>query len=312
MRRLLLALGSALAFAATLTAATPAASGPPPNVVLIYCDDLGYADIGPFGGRTPTPHLDRLAREGTRFTRFYVAQPVCSASRAALMTGCYPNRIGIAGALSPNATVGISAGETTLAQLVKPRGYATAMFGKWHLGHHPEFLPTRHGFDEYLGLPYSNDMWPRHPEAPVGTYPPLPLIDGERTVQTMPDQTQLTTWYTERAVKFIESHAQQPFLLYVAHSMPHVPIHVSEKFRGRSGQGLYGDVVMEIDWSVGEILSTLRRLKLEDNTIVVFISDNGPFLSYGEHAGSAAPLREVAGYFGRSGAFWVVAATTNA
>ncbi len=292
MRRLLLALGSALAFAATLTAATPAASGPPPNVVLIYCDDLGYADIGPFGGRTPTPHLDRLAREGTRFTRFYVAQPVCSASRAALMTGCYPNRIGIAGALSPNATVGISAGETTLAQLVKPRGYATAMFGKWHLGHHPEFLPTRHGFDEYLGLPYSNDMWPRHPEAPVGTYPPLPLIDGERTVQTMPDQTQLTTWYTERAVKFIEGHAQQPFLLYVAHSMPHVPIHVSEKFRGRSGQGLYGDVVMEVDWSVGEIMAALRRLHLDERTLVIFTSDNGPWLSYGNHAGSAGPLRE--------------------
>lgn len=292
MRRLLPALGGVLAFAATLHAAAPAPAGPPPNIVLIYCDDLGYADIGPFGGKAPTPNLDRLAREGTRFTRFYVAQPVCSASRAALLTGCYPNRIGIAGALSPNATVGISAGETTLGQLVKSRGYATAIFGKWHLGHHPEFLPTRHGFDEYLGLPYSNDMWPRHPEAPVGTYPPLPLIDGERTVQTMPDQTQLTTWYTERALKFIEAHAQQPFLLYVPHSMPHVPIHVSDKFRGRSGQGLYGDVVMEIDWSVGEIMAALRRLQLDERTLVIFTSDNGPWLSYGNHAGSAGPLRE--------------------
>lgn len=264
-----------------------------PNIVIIFCDDLGYADIGAFGARGyATPHLDRLAADGIRFTRFYVAQPVCSASRAALMTGCYPNRVGIAGALGPNAQIGINSREVTLGELVKSRGYATAIFGKWHLGHHREFLPIHHGFDEYLGLPYSNDMWPRHPEAKPGTYPPLPLIGGDQVRELMPDQTQLTTRYTEGAVEFIKRHKDQPFLLYLAHNMPHVPLFVSKKHRGKTAQGLYGDVIAEIDWSVGQILGALKRFGLEDRTLVVFTSDNGPWLSYGNHAGSAGSLRE--------------------
>ena len=264
-----------------------------PNVVIIFCDDMAYADLGVYGAKGwTTPNLDRLASQGVRFTRFYVAQPVCSASRAALLTGCYPNRVGIAGALGPKSKVALSHDELTLAGLVKQRGYATGMFGKWHLGDQTQFLPTHHGFDEYFGLPYSNDMWPKHPEAKPGSYPPLPLIEGDRVVQTMPDQTQLTTWYTERAVRFIERNKERPFFLYVAHSMPHVPLHVSEKFRGKSRQGLYGDVIMEIDWSVGEILRALKQNHLDKQTLVIFTSDNGPWLSYGNHAGSAGPLRE--------------------
>lgn len=264
-----------------------------PNVVIIFCDDMAYADLGVYGAKGwTTPNLDRLASQGVRFTRFYAAQPVCSASRAALLTGCYPNRVGIAGALGPRSKVALSHDEVTLAGLAKQRGYATAMFGKWHLGDQTQFLPTHHGFDEYFGLPYSNDMWPKHPEAKPGTYPPLPLIEGDQVVQTMPDQTQLTTWYTERAVRFIERNKERPFLLYVAHSMPHVPLHVSEKFRGKSRQGLYGDVIMEIDWSVGEILRALKQHRLDKQTLVLFTSDNGPWLSYGNHAGYAGPLRE--------------------
>jgi arylsulfatase len=263
-----------------------------PNVVLIFTDDQGYGDIGSFGAKGfSTPNLDRLASEGRRFTNFHVAQPVCSASRAALLTGCYPNRIGIHGALGPNAQHGIHDDETTLGEIFKSRGYATAIVGKWHLGHHPQFLPMRHGFDEYLGLPYSNDMWPHHPSAPKG-YPPLPLIDGDKVLEIDPDQTQLTTRYTERAVKFIEKNKSKPFFLYLPHSMPHVPLHVSSKFAGQSEQGAYGDVIMEIDWSVGQILDTLDRLKLAENTLVIYTTDNGPWLSYGNHAGTAGPLRE--------------------
>jgi arylsulfatase A len=261
----------------------------PPNFVLIYADDLGYGDLGCYGSKNPTPNLDRMAKEGMRFTDFYVSQAVCSASRAALLTGCYPNRIGILGALGPASKNGISDKEMTIAQVLKPRGYATAIFGKWHLGHHPQFLPTRHGFDEYFGLPYSNDMWPKHPSS---KFPDLPLIDGEKTIATNPDQTQLTTWYTEHAVKFIEKSKDKPFFLYVPHNMPHVPLHVSNKHKGKSGQGMYGDVIMEIDWSVGEILAAIRKHDLDDNTLVIFASDNGPWLNYGNHAGSSGPLRE--------------------
>lgn len=264
-----------------------------PNVVLIYADDLGYADIGAFGATNiATPNLNRLAREGRKFTSFYVAQPVCSASRAALLTGCYPNRVGIAGALGPKAKVGINKEEMTLAELVKQRRYVTAMYGKWHLGHHPEFLPTRHGFDEYYGLPYSNDMWPHHPEAKPGTYPDLPLIGGELTLELNPDQTQLTKDYTKRATKFIEQNKDRPFFLYLAHSMPHVPLYASEDFRGKSRAGLYGDVIEEIDWSVGEVMRVLEENSLAENTLVIFTSDNGPWLSYGNHSGSAGELRE--------------------
>jgi arylsulfatase A len=263
----------------------------PPNVVIIYCDDMGYADIAPFGGQTPTPNLSRFAREGMRFTDFYVAQAVCSASRAALLTGCYPNRIGIQGALGPRAKVGINPNETTIAEILKSRGYATAIYGKWHLGDAPQFLPTRHGFDEWFGIPYSNDMWPFHPTASTN-YPPLPLYENEKVVEVMPDQRQFTTQFTERAVKFIERNREKPFFLYVPHPMPHVPLYVSAKFNGASGRGLYADVIQEIDWSVGEILGALKRNGLDDNTLVVFTSDNGPWLLYGSHAGDARPLRE--------------------
>jgi arylsulfatase A-like enzyme len=283
-------------FATILTAvlspaAMVAADEPPPNFVIIYCDDLGYADVGCFGAKTyTTPNIDRLARQGMRLTDFHTAAAVCSASRAALLTGCYPQRVGIFGALGPGAKVGIHADEVLLPELLKQRGYATAIFGKWHLGDAPQFLPTRHGFDRYFGLPYSNDMWPNHPTNK--NFPPLPLIDGEKVVELMPDQTQLTTWYTQQAVKFIAESKDKPFLLYVPHSMPHVPLFVSDKFKNKSGVGLFGDVIQEIDWSMGEILAALAEHGLTERTLVLFSSDNGPWLSYGNHAGSAGPLRE--------------------
>ncbi len=266
-----------------------------PNVVIIFTDDQGYADVGVFGAKGfKTPNLDRMAAEGRKFTNFHVSQPVCSASRTALLTGCYSNRLGIHGALGPRDPRGLSDGEVTLAQLFKSKGYATGMAGKWHLGRAPQFLPTHHGFDEYFGLPYSNDMWPPHPESPGG-YPELPLLEGDRVVKpavTHEDQAQLTTWYTERAVKFIDANKDRPFFFYLAHNMPHVPLHVSDKFKGKSERGLYGDVIEEIDWSVGEVLAALKRNGLDEKTLVIFTSDNGPWLSYGDHAGSAEPLRE--------------------
>ena len=277
----------------------------PPNIVIIFIDDMGYADIGPFGAEGyQTPNLDRMAKEGRKFTDFHSATAVCSAARAALLTGCYPERVSILGALGPNAKHGLNRDELTLAEVCKEQGYQTACFGKWHLGHEPGFLPMRHGFDEYYGLPYSNDMWPIHPDyvdLPKTArkrkkgYPNLPLIEGERIVDaevTAEDQEQLTTDYTLRAVDFIARNKDKPFFLYVPHSMVHVPLYVSDKFRGKSGAGLFGDVVMEIDWSVGEIFSALKMHGLDENTLVIFTSDNGPWLSYGNHAGSARPLRE--------------------
>lgn len=279
----------------------------PPNIVVVFIDDMGYADIGPFGTDGypdyPTPHLDRMASEGRVFTDFQVAQAVCSASRAALMTGCYSNRVSILGALFPGHEHGINAAETTIAEICKQKDYATAVYGKWHLGHHPKFLPANHGFDEYFGLPYSNDMWPwtydnvrapkDHPKAK--RYPPLPLIENTTVVDadvTPEDQAQLTTQYTEHAVDFIRRNKERPFFLYVPHTMVHVPIFVSEKHKGKSGAGLYGDVMMELDWSVGQILDTLRALKLDKNTLVIFTADNGPWLNYGNHAGKTGGLRE--------------------
>jgi arylsulfatase A len=260
-----------------------------PNVVIVFADDLGYADIGCFGGKAPTPHIDRLAKEGRKFTSFYVAQAVCSASRTGLLTGCYPNRVGILGALGPNALHGIHENETTIAEVLKAKGYATSIYGKWHLGHLPQFLPERHGFDDYFGLPYSNDMWPKHPTA---KFPPLPLIEHEKTVEFNPDQKQLTQWYGDRAVSFIEKNRERPFFLYLPHAMPHVPLFTSKEFDNHTGLGLHADVIAEIDDSVGKILATLDRLDLAKNTIVIFTSDNGPWLSYGDHAGSAGPLRQ--------------------
>ncbi len=280
-----------LAFPRGSNAARPGGKAKPPNIVVIFVDDMGYGDLGCFGAKKiKTPNLDRMAKQGIRFTDFYVAQPVCSASRAAILTGRYPNRVGILGALGPASKNGLGKQDRTIAELLKTLGYATAIFGKWHLGHQPEHLPTRHGFDEYFGLPYSNDMWPKHPTNK--TFPDLPLIQGEKTIAHNPDQSKLTTWYTEKAVDFITRNKDRPFFLYLAHNMPHVPLFVSDRFKGKSEQGLYGDVVMELDWSVGQILETLQRLGLDENTLVIFTSDNGPWLSYGNHAGSAGPLRE--------------------
>ncbi len=277
----------------------------PPNIVLIFTDDQGYGDVGAYGAKGfETPNLDRMATAGVRLTDFYVTQPVCSASRAGLLTGCYPNRIGISGALGPGSKIGIHEREVTLGELCRSKGYATAIYGKWHLGHHPKFLPTRHGFDEFCGIPYSNDMWPLHPDyadLPADSakrkrgYPDLALFENEKVVNariTRDDQTEFTTRFTERAVDFIRRNRDRPFFLYLPHPMPHVPLFVSDKFKGKSAQGLYGDVMMEIDWSVGEILRTLEQTGLDDNTLVIFTTDNGPWLSYGNHAGTTGPLRE--------------------
>lgn len=268
------------------------AQSQPPNVIVIYLDDMGYGDLGITGATGySTPHIDRMAKEGALLTHYYAPQAVCSASRMALLTGCYPNRVGITGALMPDAQIGIHAAETTIAEMLKTRGYATATFGKWHIGHHQPFLPLQHGFDEYHGIPYSNDMWP-HNINRKNVHPPLPLFEGNTIIGTDPDQSQFTTVFTERTLSFITRHRQQPFFIYLAHPMPHVPLFVSDKFKGKSAQGLYGDVMMEIDWSVGSILQHLDSLGLSENTMVVFTSDNGPWLNYGNHAGNTGGLRE--------------------
>ena len=277
-----------------------------PNIVLIYADDLGYGDLSSFGALDyKTPNLDKLAAKGMRFTNFEVAQAVCSASRAGIMTGCYPNRIGIHGALNPHAKIGLHPNEETIAELVKKAGnYTCAIYGKWHLGHLKPFLPSNQGFDEYVGVPYSNDMWKwtydmklatKETHARKASYPELPLMAGDtvwKTIENLEDQAALTTIYTEKAVDFIRKNKNQPFFLCVPHSMPHVPIAVSDKFKGKSNQGLYGDVIMEIDWSVGEIVKELEKHNLTENTLVIFTSDNGPWLNFGNHAGSTGGLRE--------------------
>jgi arylsulfatase A len=203
-----------------------------------------------------------------------------------------PNRIGIHGALFPKAKIGLHHQEVTIAEMLKPQGYQTAIYGKWHLGDHPDFLPTNHGFDEYFGLPFSNDMWPLHPNNEQFQFKPLPLIEGDSTIQYLEDQSLLTTWYTMKAVDFINKNREKPFFLYVPHSMPHVPLYVSERYEGKSERGLYGDVIAEIDWSVGHILSALKQNGIDENTLVIFTSDNGPWLNYGTHSGEAHPLRE--------------------
>ena len=273
---------------------TEGGSESPPNIIVIFTDDQGYRDLACYGApKIKTPHIDRMAAEGVRFTNFYVGQPVCSASRAALLTGCYPSRVSIQGALFPNSSIGLHPDEVTIAEICKSKGYRTGMMGKWHLGDYPDFMPTRQGFDEYQGIPYSNDMWPAHPENDRFKFDPLPFyVNDSIAGYYQENQNDLTTRLTEGAVKFIEENKEQPFFLYLAHPLPHVPLYVSDKFRGKSEAGLYGDVMMEIDWSVGQIMETLRTSGIDKNTMVIFTSDNGPWLTYGAHSGSALPLRE--------------------
>lgn len=252
-----------------------------PNVVLIFTDDLGYGDLGCYGNEViRTPHLDQMAAEGARFTEFYSISPVCSPSRAGLLTGRYPIRMGIQSVFFPESWTGMAPEEITLAEALKEQGYATSCVGKWHLGHHYPYLPLQQGFDEYFGIPYSNDM-----EAVV-------YLDGNEVVEDEVDQRYTTRTYTEKALDFIDRKAGSPFFLYVAHSMPHVPLYASENFEGKSPRGLYGDVIEEIDWSVGQILKKLNEKGLDENTIVIFTSDNGPWLAFGPNGGSAGPLRE--------------------
>ena len=285
--------------------ATPTEKSQNPNIILIFMDDMGYGDLSCNGAiQYKTPNIDRMAAQGVRFTNFLSAQPICSASRAGIMTGCYPNRVGISGALKPDMNIGLNPDEETIPEILKKQDYRSAAIGKWHLGHLREFYPLQQGFDEFFGLPYSNDMWPRnydgtpldaksHPRK--GNYPPLSLIEGNekiRVLNTLDDLSQLTTLYTEKAVRFITENKKRPFFIYLAHSMPHVPLAVSSKFKGKSEQGIYGDVVMEIDWSVGEIMNALEKNGLAKNTLVIFTSDNGPWLNYGNHAGSTGGFRE--------------------
>ncbi len=258
---------------------------------------MGYADIGPFGAEGyQTPNLDRMTREGMVFTDFHARYAVCSPSRAALLTGCYPKRISVNGNFGPTSETGLHPDEWTIADVLKQAGYATACFGKWHLGHLPEFLPTNQGFDEFYGVPYSHDMWELHPEN--GTrynFPILPLYEGTTVTkkQLTPDDQKLHTQkLTHRTVQFIKENSGNPFFIYLPHPMPHVPLYTSEPFTGVTDRGEYGDVVAEIDWSVGEILDALDEIGIRDNTLVVFTSDNGPWLRYGDHAGSVGPLRE--------------------
>jgi arylsulfatase A len=307
LKKLLLSLVACLAFLTTAggVGSVAANAAETPNIVVIFCDDLGYGDLSCFGHPTiKTPNLDRMAAEGVKLTQFYSASPVCTPSRAALMTGRLPIRSGMCSdtrrVLFPNSGGGIPASEVTMAEALNEAGYATACVGKWHLGHLPQFLPTNNGFDSYFGIPYSNDM-DRVNDAPKGRasfwdpkieYWNVPLMRNLEIAERPADQTTITKRYTEAAISFIEKNKDDKFFLYLPHSLPHVPLFRSKEFEGRSLRGLYGDVIEEIDWSVGQVLETLRRLKLDENTIVWFTSDNGPWLTFNDHGGSAGLLRE--------------------
>lgn len=282
-----------------------------PNIVIFYVDDMGYADLSITGatGYT-TPHIDEIAHDGMFFTHYYASSPISTASRAGLLTGCYATRVGVPGVYMADPAKGLSQQEMIIPEMLRKVGYHSGLIGKWHLGCGLEFMPINQGFDEYFGLPYSNDMWPvdfegnrisEKSKLPQATrkrksqIPALTLYEGDRKVKelwTLDDQAQLTTLYTERSIRFIETHKNEPFFLLITHDMPHVPLAVSDKFKGKSHSGLYGDVMMELDWSVGRVLETLKKNGLERNTIVIFTSDNGPWLTYGNHSGSAGGLRE--------------------
>ncbi|MBI4889592.1 MAG: sulfatase-like hydrolase/transferase, partial [Acidobacteria bacterium] len=286
-------------FLSAASSALAAAKAPRrPNFVVIFLDDSGYADFHPFGNPAyATPNVQKLASQGCRFTNFYVPQAVCSASRSALLSGCYPGRTKMFGAHPPRAR-GLDPSFATIGQVMQSAGYKTAVYGKWHIGDQEATRPPARGFDESCGLMYSNDMWEFHPESPQ-SYAKTPLQfwdNGKITIERVtPDHQQhLTRWYTEHAVDFIQRRKQDPFFLYVPHSMPHVPLFAGQRFRGKSGQGLYADVMMEIDWSVGEIMGALRKSGVENDTVVMLTSDNGPWTSYGNHSGKT-PFRESKG-----------------
>jgi arylsulfatase A-like enzyme len=276
-----------------ILAATPrpaVAATAQPNVVILFIDDMGYGDIGPFGAtKQKTPNLDRMAREGMKFTSFYAA-PVCSVSRAQIMTGCYGVRVSVPGVYPPGSKNGLNPAEFTIAERLKERGYATMCIGKWHLGDAPEFLPTRQGFDHYLGIPYSNDMQRKSTQTGERV---VPLVRDEKVIELLTDETQsrIVERYTDEAVRFIRESKDKPFLLYLPHTAVHTPIHPGAAFRGKSANGRFGDWVEEVDWSVGRVLDTLRELKIAERTLVVFTSDNGPWLIKGADGGTAGPLR---------------------
>ena len=264
-----------------------------PNIVFILADDLGYADLSSYGSKfINTQFLDEMALSGAKLTSYYSSQAVCSASRAAILTGAYSNRIGINGAFGPNSKTGINENELLISEMLKENGYKTGIFGKWHLGDADEFKPTRHGFDEFFGILFSNDMWPFHPEIPNAFPDDLMLYRNEKPIETLSDQSDLTKRITDESIRFINENKDNPFFLYIPHPQPHVPLFASSDFNGSTGEGLYADVITEIDFSVGRILDALEKNGISENTIVVFTSDNGPWLSYGEHAGESGIYRE--------------------
>ena len=279
-----------------IAANKPKAPNKTPNIVVFFIDDLGYGDISVNGALGyKTPNLDKMAMEGTRFTNFLAAQPICTASRVGLLTGCYPNRVGMSGAIGPESKIGLNPNEETIAEIVKQKGYKTAIFGKWHLGSKKEFLPLQQGFDEFYGVPYSHDMWPLHPFQASAHYPDLYWIDGnenEKQLKDLDDVSTITPTITSKAIDFIKKNKKNPFFLYIPNPLPHVPLAASPRFKGKSGAGLFGDVIMELDWSVGEVLKELKKQGLDENTLVIFTADNGPWLNYGNHAGSTGGFRE--------------------
>lgn len=275
-----------------------------PNIIIFYLDDMGYGDISLTGatGHT-TPAIDRLANEGMFFTNYYSPHAISTASRAGLLTGCYATRVGVPGVFMVQPEIGLNPQEEIIPEMLKTQGYTSALVGKWHLGSSEAFMPLAQGFDEFYGLPYSNDIWPvdyagkRRPADDTSNrnFPILKLYDGKNVVKeiwTLEDQAQLTTLYTERSQQFIKENKDNPFFLYIAHAMPHVPLAVSDKFKGKSNGGLYGDVMMEIDWSVNQVMQTLKEYNLEENTLIIFTSDNGPWITFGNHSGSTAGFRE--------------------
>jgi arylsulfatase A len=303
---------AAVAAGPALAAPAKTANSAKPNFIVIYADDQGYGDLSCYGAtKFKTPHIDKMAAEGMKFTDFYVTAPVCSPTRSSLVTGCYPRRVGMhQHVLFPHSTRGLNPKEITIAELLKKQGYATACVGKWHMGHQKQFLPTSQGFDYYYGVPFSNDMWlPADMKYAADAKLPdkftddqrtkgerkrnsVPLMRNDEVIEYPANQPELTERYTQEVVKFITANKDKPFFVYLPHTMPHYPLHVSEKFKGKSGAGLFGDVITCIDWGVGEILGSLKKLGIDENTLVIYTSDNGPA------AGSAGPLR------GRKGTTW--------